>query len=454
MSLKELQIIGFRGFKEKAIIEFAVPDGTKGSGLTLITGPNNSGKSSILECLKARGGHGNPSFSVGSRNSYVDYIELIYKFDNREEKIRSVTKGSSEVVREEYDQSKQIYVVPSRRNFNPYFGRSIQDRDQYLMHNGYSGKREMLLSNFQYRLFQILQNPDDFNLLLNEVLGFTAQWTIDQSDQGNYFLKFYNGDQSHTSEGLGEGIVSIFAIIDSIYDSKSGDMIVIDEPELSLHPSLQKRLLELVLRFSQDRQIVISTHSPYFVDLNAIKNGGNICRVMSDERGSRIFQLGENGKNSLGKLVTSNLYNPHIFGTNAKELFFQDNNIILTEGQEDVVLYPLIANQVSLKFEGSFFGWGAGGAENIEHLCYILQELGYKKVIGLLDGDKLEVKEKLQSNFPEYAFFAIPTEDIRTKPSRPVFAGKEGLLDESHTIKVEFIDEVKRMINEMNKYFD
>lgn len=132
MSLREIEIFGFRGFKEKARLAFAVPNGTEGSGLTLITGPNNSGKSSILECLRARGGYSNPSFSVGSRNSYVDEVELVYRFEDRVEKIKSITRGSSEVNRDEYNEGEQIYVVPSRRSFNPYFGKSILDRDQYL----------------------------------------------------------------------------------------------------------------------------------------------------------------------------------------------------------------------------------------------------------------------------------------------------------------------------------
>lgn len=453
MNLKEIEIVGFRGFKEKVKLEFAIPNNSVGSGLTIITGPNNSGKSSILECLKARAAYGSPSFSVGSRNNHVDEVEITYTFIDREEKIKSVTKGSSETTRIAYDSNKQIYVVPSRRSFNPYFHKSILERNQYLTQDSYSGKREMQLNNFNNRLFQILKNPSDFNELLYEVLGYKAQWTIDQSDQGQYFLKFFNGEQSHTSEGLGEGIISIFAIIDSIYDSKEGDMIVIDEPELSLHPSLQKKLLRLVLRFSTNRQIVISTHSPYFVDLDSIKNGGSICRVASEDNGSIIYQLGDLGRKSIEKLVTKNLNNPHVFGTNAKELFFHDDCIVLTEGQEDVVFYPIIADNLDLKFTGEFFGWGAGGAHNFEHLCNVLKELGYKKVIGLLDGDKLDVKEKLQAIFSDYMFIVIPADDIRTKPSRPAFEGKEGLLNETYEIKEEYVDEVKTMIQEINKYF-
>jgi chromosome segregation ATPase len=57
MPLEKIEIIGFRGFSSKQIVQFSIPNGALGSGLTIITGANNSGKSSIIECLKARGGY-------------------------------------------------------------------------------------------------------------------------------------------------------------------------------------------------------------------------------------------------------------------------------------------------------------------------------------------------------------------------------------------------------------
>ncbi|WP_373270132.1 AAA family ATPase [Hydrogenophaga sp. H7] len=44
-----MEVLGFRGFKTLGTIGFSVPNGEIGSGLTVITGPNNAGKSSILE---------------------------------------------------------------------------------------------------------------------------------------------------------------------------------------------------------------------------------------------------------------------------------------------------------------------------------------------------------------------------------------------------------------------
>lgn len=42
--IKELSIFGFRGFGEKQTLQFALPNGQVGSGLTIITGANSAGK--------------------------------------------------------------------------------------------------------------------------------------------------------------------------------------------------------------------------------------------------------------------------------------------------------------------------------------------------------------------------------------------------------------------------
>ena len=117
-------------------------------------------------------------------------------------------------------------------------------------------------------------------------------------------------------------------------------------------------------------------------------------------------------------LSDGNLYYPHVFGLDARELFFQENRIILTEGQEDVLLYPRIADQLGIQVAGSFFGWGVGGASNVAHLCLILRDLGFTKVAGLLDGDKENEADSLKRNFPEFYFDCIPAKDIRSKPAR------------------------------------
>ena len=454
MFLTQLRIHGYRGFKSQGILDLAVPNGSAGSGLTILTGPNNGGKSSILECLRARSGTQAPSFPDGTRHRDVELVEVIYVVDGIEQVLRSISKGSSETIRINFTGDPSVFVVPSRKTFSPYFGKSAWSREQFVSNSPLPAQRSAVLTGFEYRLFSIHNEPSRFNAILSRVLGYEPEWTIDLSPQGQHYLKFFNGDHSHSSDGMGDGLISIFAIVDSLYDSSPGSLIAIDEPELSLNPTLQKRTAALIEEYASDRQIVIATHSPYFVSLTALAAGGNLARVVTDNNGSMIHQLSIESKSAIGRLSQGNLYNPHIFGLDARELFFQEERIILTEGQEDVLLFPSIADQLGTTIQGNFFGWGVGGAGNIGHLCRILQDLGFKKVAALLDGDKVGEATSLEKTFPAYLFRCIPAKDIRTKPARGETASVDGLLDEDRTIKDKYREATAEIFGALAQHLD
>ncbi|MNT34807.1 hypothetical protein D3C72_1708060 [compost metagenome] len=125
---------------------------------------------------------------------------------------------------------------------------------------------------------------------------------------------------------------------------------------------------------------------------------------------------------------------------------------MLTEGQEDVVLLPEIANQLEQDMPGTFFGWGAGGAGNIKHLCQILSELGFSRVAAVFDGDKAADADELKSLFPDYFSCILPADDIRTKPARPATGAKDGVLDSKHSVRPEYVDSMAAVLDSLRAY--
>ncbi|HEY5797307.1 MAG TPA: AAA family ATPase [Bosea sp. (in: a-proteobacteria)] len=453
MSLTKLSVLGYRGFSKKQSMKFAKPTGQAGSGLTIITGTNNSGKSSVIECLRARTGYQNISFTVGKRNQSVDEVIIEYEINEKTETVKSLANGSSETQKIGVDQNFSIFVLPSRRAFEPYFHKSERGRDDYLNAHPLPPQRGSTLPEFASRLFKIVKDPSEFNRILEKALGYAPNWSIDQSDQGQHFLKFTNGGHTHSSDGLGEGIVSVFAIVDALYDSAPGSVVVIDEPELSLHPALQRRVSALLLEYAKDRQIIISTHSPYFVTLEALAEGAHIVRATNESLyGTLIHELSSTAKQKIKSLVKGNINNPHIFGLDAREIFFQEDGIILTEGQDDVLLYPEVAAQIGALMPAHFFGWGIGGASNMSTIATVLNDLGFKKVAGLLDKDKEGEIPALKSLFPEYFFATIPAKDIRTKKARDATPAVDGLLDEKRRIRPEYADQTKELFDSLGKF--
>ncbi len=344
--LTSLEITGLRGFVSKQSLSFAQPNGVPGSGLTIIVGANNAGKSTAIEALRAVAQREGPSFTQGRRNQAAGDQVAIRVVDpsGNATTLKSVRSGSSETAHQKEQNGvnlSKLLVLPARRVFSPYFGRSTTTRDDYMANIGFPAIRSSTMDQFTYGLFAIEKDRARFDALLKRVVDPVPDWSIDQMDNGQYFLKVRKGNATHSSEGLGEGLVSLLYIIDALQDSRDGDTIAVDEPELSLHPALQRKLAELLVEFSATRQIVVSTHSPYFVGLSVLPNGATVARVHVVGEESRISQLSSATAASIFGLM-KNDNNPHIFGLVAQEIFFVEDYVILVEGQEDVVFFKRV----------------------------------------------------------------------------------------------------------------
>ena len=459
--LKKILINGLRGFGECKEIEFSLPNNIPGSGLNMIVGPNNSGKTTIVEAIKCYNCEAKRiSFSEGKRNIKNHYkIEINY-FDenNKTLELRSdENNGSQVIINGEITKNKIPYVLPSRRYVEYNMNNSsdyLSDRNNYsssLMQ--YSKNRTSSLNQFEQRIFKWQKSKEKFDKYLKQIIVEPFDWIIEQNDSGSYYIKiiFSNNLIYHTREGIGDGYWSIFTIIDALYDSKENDIIVIDEPELSLHPAFQKRLIDLLEFFSKDRQIIITTHSPYLISLNAIINGGNLIRTHKDENGNILIGMIDDKDRLFIKSIVNDLNNPHILGIEAKELFFIEDNVIITEGQEDVVIYSKICKKLNIELKANLFGWGAGGADNICKVLHLLQNLGYKKVTAIYDGDKKKQYESSVVEYSDYNILLLFKDDIRDK-KEILQKGKEGVTDVSGNIKEDNIDKFINFINSINNY--
>jgi AAA15 family ATPase/GTPase len=119
--IKSLSINGFRGLSNQTSIDFALPNGTPGSGLTILVGANNSGKTSIIEALKVFNGQEAPSFSVGKRNIVTDgKVELCLTYnDNSTSTIRTVDEGGSSTTKTENTNLISLHKQNKNSQLNP-----------------------------------------------------------------------------------------------------------------------------------------------------------------------------------------------------------------------------------------------------------------------------------------------------------------------------------------------
>jgi predicted ATPase len=456
--IRTLTIRGLRGFGTEQQLEFAEPTGELGSGLTVLVGPNSGGKSTIVEALRAMAGRREQSFATGKRNVKAGENVLIRCVDTAGavHELRSIVAGGSEATFTGSAALGRLYVLPSRRYFSPFFSKSSQNREQYVSNLGFPAVRGTPLDSFAYRMFNVQRDAETqkrFNGVLRRIVDPLPEWTIDLEEGGHYFLKFKAGTGSHSSDGLGEGLVSCFFIADALYDSDANDIIVIDEPELSLHPMFQKRVAALINEYTRTQQIIVATHSAYFVDFDNLLGGARIARVYLSDRNSTISSLTSTSVEQITRFLR-NRNNPHILGLDAREVFFLDDGVILVEGQDDIAAYPEIASQLGNSFSGNFFGWGVGGADNMGAIASMLRDLGFKKVVAVFDGNKRTAADGFAREFSDYRVFVIAANDVRTKAARKETPEAKGVLDESGKVRSEHAKQMAEIIIEANKYLE
>jgi len=463
---KSLSILGLRGFSSKEELRFAVPNGNTGSGLTILVGPNGGGKSTILEALRAISSTQGVSFSEGRRNREADSevsIAVCLR-DGTLHELRTIHGGSATERTPSSAFELPWYTVPGRRLFDPIFGRGEYDVTSYLRNQDPTSTRRGQNNEFAARMSHALNRKrEEFNAVLEEVVTPAPDWTIELNDGDQYYIRVKEGVNSHSSEGLGEGIVSVLFVVDALYESVPGQLIAIDEPELSLHPPLQRRLLKVLARYAEEVQIVYATHSPYLVDFDHIINGAEVARVHRVQGSSRISQLSRATAGQLAGLLM-NVNNPHILGTNAREALFQEDGLVLVEGQEDVTHFPLILTDLveqqrlsqaqTAVLEESLFGWGVGGAGNMKVIATLLLELGFDKVVGILDANEIGKLDELRGVCERYLFDAIPADDVRTKDSQAARKEVQGLLDEGKKIRKDYLDETTELFSRVGSYLE
>ena len=134
-----------------------------------------------------------------------------------------------------------------------------------------------VLSLLKTDAFNQLESFVKRNALLQ--LGFDPDTDTDKLDF--YFapfdtIEFYKGLDLRVREGtfnisateLGEGIQNalVLSILQAFEERrKKGAILLIEEPEMFLHPQMQRSLYRTIRRIGESNQVIYTTHSPHFV---------------------------------------------------------------------------------------------------------------------------------------------------------------------------------------------
>lgn len=289
--------------------------------LNLITGTNSSGKSTLLQALllAAQNSHSNN----GLNGKYINIGEFrdakSFNVKSKEIKISiEIDVGQTmDLVFDEtgvitnsfYDENLKMFVIPSdfenikylscnrvgaediyRKNFNDNKDVGINGEYAIFCLDKYKSinlSEELITYQNSYTLYS------QVNYWLNYILGASIST---ENVVGTDFVKcFYStveGKQIRP-KNIGAGLSYLISILVLCLLSNKNDIIIIENPEIHLHPQAQSKVCEFLYFIAQsERQLFIETHSDHV--FNGIRAGISTGKMAHEDVSVNFFNMDEN----------------------------------------------------------------------------------------------------------------------------------------------------------------
>ena len=148
------------------------------------------------------------------------------------------------------------------------------------------------------------------------------------------------GAEYELKEGECHGLKELLALLTFIYDDEF-NCLIIDEPEINLHPQFQSFLLSEIRRLAGDpatqpdkKMFFLITHSPYLLDFRTIDELRSLLLFQPDQVPRTLGPLMGDDEYRLRRLL------PRL-NTHHKQFFFASRPIFV-EGYRDQQLFTLI----------------------------------------------------------------------------------------------------------------
>ena len=287
-------------------------------GLTTFVGPNGSGKTQVLRCLKDE-----LQQHVGERK--VRYLSggRLFHLEN---------------FRSDFDGRRGIIPFDDA-NFG---GKRMRDHRH---------KAETAIGDFH-----TLSMRPDLQLKVAERLKrfFNRDMIIDW-DAGNLKILFSRLDgNGHTYSMASEasGLLNLVVVLAALYDDEVGALLL-DEPELSLHPQLQSFILNEIRGVSGDPEnsskklILVATHSTAFIDIGAAEDLSRI--IFFQDSPFSVLQIPPDVEELKNRKIQSLLAR---LGEEQKAAFFSARTL-LVEGPSDAIICNSFNRKLDLNLEAA-----------------------------------------------------------------------------------------------------
>lgn len=235
--------------------------------LTVLIGPNGTGKSSILQALlllkQSGGGNG-----LKIQGEFVNFVQLSDLFPNyfHQSGATSIDFAVDELNARGSNKERcleRMRFVPSGRGL---VRSTYPMREKYFDHiefqKGLGIQEEQLASNLGYsrateeRISDVLRRVTGTGLRVDTV----PPQSVEINSVG------ISGVLNIVMEGFGAN--ALILLIHQLITADEGSTVLIEEPEIHLHPKAQADLAEVLAETAkaEDKQIIMTTHSEHLVE--------------------------------------------------------------------------------------------------------------------------------------------------------------------------------------------
>jgi len=104
---------------------------------------------------------------------------------------------------------------------------------------------------------------------------------------------------------MSDGTLRSLGLLLAVYQVGKASVVAVEEPEATVHPAVMELIVEVLLDAAQDRQVLVTTHSPDILDHKGIQDE-QIRAVTTDQHWTLICPLSQASRDA----VREHLYTP------------------------------------------------------------------------------------------------------------------------------------------------
>lgn len=207
------------------------------------------------------------------------------------------------------------------------------------------------------------------NFISTSFFGGKSVTLIPDHDTDNIKLNINDGREDREIFNVGDGIQAILVNTFRVFKHKEENLILfVEEPEMMMHPGMQRILIETFIKKFSNLQVFLTTHSNHFLDLT-YDYPSEVAIFSFEETQKEQFEV---------KNISNNSQILDLLGVRNSSVFLA-NCVIWVEGVTDrIILKKMLGLDIKFPYEEdrhyAFAEYGGGNLKNFDFANGVLDE--------------------------------------------------------------------------------